>query len=237
MIWGNWEAEAGYCSTLAVVMVGRHDWQVEGVVIWTQRWFLKGGSHCLKPNRRHGGQGCSLYGQIPRDRAAGKRAERGSGTGDWKMYSTVSLRFYLLPSLDFLLKSSLSEHRTSCQICYPGFKRCLLLLARSSLFWHLQPWFRKPNPSFWYHLFSQLAISPPLPSLPKLQTSTGRRNEKTWFTLWVQGGFLYQSQVGVIHLLALSLPEVQIRISQTCPCLDVLSINLKDTECCFSLRI
>ena len=45
----------------------------------------------------------------------------------------------------------------------------------------------------------------------------------------ILGGFLYQLQEGVTHLLALSLPDVQIRISQTYQCLGLLSINLKDT--------
>lgn len=127
------------------------------------------------------------------------------------------------------------RHKASCQMCNPGFERCLLLLARSSSFWHHQPWLRIPNPGFWSHLFRQLFMSPLLPSLPEGQTSSGRRNEKAWFTLGDQGGFLYQLQEAVIHLLVVSLPDVQIRISQTRQHLGVLSVNLEDTLCCFPL--
>lgn len=176
----------------------RTEGQEKGVVTWTQTGFLHSGSHWVKP---HGGCGvpwCSLWGQIPRHTAGGKGVGEGQVEhGQHTICTVLSEHISLLPSLNFILKSSLADHGASCQTCSSCFERCLLLFARSlSLSYH-QPRFRQPNPVFGYCRWSQLLIPPVLLSLPKLKTSTGRRNENTWSPLWARGGFLHQLQGGV----------------------------------------
>ena len=95
------------------------------------------------------------------------------------IFAVSSEHISLLPSLSFILKSSLADHGASCQTCSFCFERCHLLFARSRSFSYHLPWFRQPNPVFGYHRWSQLFISPILLSLPKLKSSAGRRNENT----------------------------------------------------------
>lgn len=132
----------------------------------------------------------SMGGWIPRHRAGRRRAERGAGGASGRGQGAA---FYLSTFLCSF--SSISFWSPLYQIVqllakhiHPGFGRSLLLLARSLTILISPAMVSKTKSCFGYHVCSQLFISPLL-SLPKLQTSTGRRDENTWFTSWDLDGF------------------------------------------------
>lgn len=125
--------------------------------------FLHGGSHWYKPKKRDGSLMMRCFHELPRHGAGGEgqRADLNSS-----IFRALYKHISLLLVLNFMLKSSLSDHTASCQTCLSWFLRDAFFFLPGAYHSNIISPVQKSKSCFWIpsmqpaaHFFSPLICS------------------------------------------------------------------------------